>query len=296
MIDQAIGVAVLLAIGGLVYAVALCVLIAWRLRHPPRRTYASALARSQPTEPGELSPPLRFESWSFRSRGVELPAWDMKGRDSNGPTVIFTPGWGDSRIGALPRAAQLAPHASRLIAWDPPGLGEAPGTCSLGVGEVDDLLALIEHVGPRPIVLYGWSLGAGVSIAAASRPGAGSVIGVVAEAPYRYPVTPARNVLRGSSLPHGVSLDGAMWICGLGGRRRFDRVLDAEKVACPLLVIHGEHDAISPPADGRLVAQAARSGSFACVFGGDHNRLWTDPEMVEQARDAAGAFFVLIAN
>jgi pimeloyl-[acyl-carrier protein] methyl ester esterase len=67
-------------------------------------------------------------------------------------------------------------------------------------------------------------------------------------------------------------------------------------VACPLLVIHGEHDAICPPEDGRLIAHAAPEGSFACVFGGDHNRLWTDPEMLEQTRDAAGAFFVLLAN
>lgn len=296
MIDQTLGLAVLLGLGGLVYGLALSMLIAWRLRHPPRRTYASALARSQPTDPGEVCPPLPFEAWTFLSRGRELPVWDMKGRDRTGPTVIFTPGWGDSRIGSLVRAAELAPFASRLIAWDPPGLGEAGGTSSLGVGEVDDLLALIAHLGARAVVLYGWSLGAGVSIAAAARPGAASVIGVIAEAPYRLPITPARNVLRASSLPHGVSLAGAMWMCGLGGRRRFDRGVDAAGVGCPVLVIHGENDAISPIEDGRRIANAAPQGSFACVFGGDHNRLWTDPEMLEQARDAAGAFFVLIAN
>jgi len=296
VIDQALGLALLLSAGGLMYAFALSGVIAWRLRHPPRRTYASALARSQPTDPGEVSPPLSYETWSLRSRGRELPVWDMKGRDGSGPTVIFTPGWGDSRIGSLVRAAALAPFASRLIAWDPPGLGEAGGTCSLGVGEVDDLLALFEHVGAPATVLYGWSLGAGVSIAAAGRPGAGAVIGVIAEAPYRLPKTPARNVLRASSLPHGVSLAGAMWLCGLGGRRRFDRGADAAGVECPLLVIHGECDEISPVEDGRQIARNAPRGSFACVIGGDHNRLWTDPEMLEQARDAAGAFFVLLAN
>ena len=49
--------------------------IAWMLTHPPRRTYASAIARGRPGDPGELDRPREFHSWSFRTRGMRLPVW-----------------------------------------------------------------------------------------------------------------------------------------------------------------------------------------------------------------------------
>lgn len=299
MIDQAAGLAALLALGGIIYFLSVVGLVAWRLRHPPRRTYASALARSQPADPSELSPPLAYEAWSFRSRGLDLPVWDIRGRRPRGPVIVFTPGWGDSRIGSLPRALALAQYASRLIAWDPPGLGEAPGTSSLGIHEPEDLAALVGHLNTTLVVLVGWSLGGGISIAAAADPRlAGRVHGVIAEAPYRFPDTPARNVLRAASLPHGLSLTGAMWLCRLGGRRRrdFDRCAHAARLPCPLLVVHGDADAVSPPADGRAIADAAPRAHFAAIPAGDHNRLWTDPAMLEATLAAVAAFLDRLGN
>ncbi len=292
MIDQLPGLAVLLALGGVIYALILILGTNWKLRHPPRRTYAAALARNLPSDPSELETPLAFESWTFRSRNLDLPVWDIKGSNPDGPVIILTPGWGDSRIGALVRTPYLAEHASRIIAWDMPGHGEAPGTSTLGVREPQDLCALIEHLG-CPVVLYGWSLGAGVSIAAAAEPNISSrVPAVIAEAPYRFPETPARNVLRAAHLPSGFSLTGAMWTLGLTGkgRRNFDRCAHAARLSCPLLVIHGRHDPVCPPDDGRAIADAAPDGSFALIDPGDHNRLWTDPDMLEDVTQATEAF------
>jgi uncharacterized protein len=292
MIAQLPGLAILLALGGIIYALILILGTNWKLRHPPRRTYAAALARNLPSDPSELETPLAYESWTFRSRNFDLPVWDITGLNAQGPVIILTPGWGDSRIGALVRTPYLAEHASRIIAWDMLGHGEAPGTSTLGIREPQDLCALIEHLA-CPVVLFGWSLGAGVSIVAATDPNTSSQVrAVIAEAPYRYPETPARNVLKAAHLPSGFSLTGAMWTLGLTGkgRREFDRCAHAARLSCPLLVIHGEYDTVCPAEDGRAIADAAPNGTYVQIDSGDHNRLWTDPGMLEQVTIATETF------
>ncbi len=274
------------------------------LTHPPRRTYAGALARGRPGDPSEIPPPLgplSFQSWRFESRGASLPVWDVDGKRAEGPVAVLTHGWGDSRIGALSRAAVLAPHCSRLVLWDMPGHGEAPGGCALGVGEVDDLVALLGvlqrgRVSPAPVVLLGWSLGAGVSIAAAAaRP---DLVGaVIAENPYRLASTPARNVLAGAHLPHRLNLPIAMalhalrlgWPAGDLDGPRFDRAALARGLRCPLLVLAGERDGVSPAEDGRTIALAAE-GRFVLVPEGEHHGLWTNRASSEVMARECGAF------
>ncbi len=283
------GLVVLLALGLVAGVVLLTLWTRWMLTHPPRRTYATALARGRPGDPGEIPPPtgpLEFHSWRFESRGATLPAWDVLGGRRDGPVVVLLHGWGDSRIGGLSRAAVLAPHCSRLVLWDLPGHGEAPGTCSLGVLEVADAIALLDSLrggtgSHTPIALLGWSLGAGVAIAtAAARPDL--VAGVIAENPYRLASTPARNVLVGERLPHRLNLPLAMalhaaslgWGAGELDGPRFDRAELARSVRCPLLVVSGERDEVSPAEDGRVIAAAG--GRFVLLPAGGHHGLWTD--------------------
>ena len=138
---------------GLALAIAAaCLLEARRLRRPPRRTYAWAVSRGVPADPGEATPPRRFTAFSFNGPGgAAHPAWEVEGGDPDGPIVIATPGWGDSRLGIIPRLAGLVPRASKIVAWDPPGLGEAPGRCNLGTRrDVEALLSLVETDCPHP--------------------------------------------------------------------------------------------------------------------------------------------------
>ena len=271
----------------------------WRLTHPPRRTYASALARGCPGDPSEL--PARpdgqrrtFTSWTLRtSDGLDLPVWDMPGDDPRGPVLILTHGWGDSRIGALTRAEPLLLHVSRTVMWDLRGHGDAPGTCRLGTREVDDLRRLIaqvrgESAGSAPaVVLLGWSLGAGVSIVAAASvdPAASTdrsapVASLIAEAPYRRAITPARNVLRGLGLPVGPVLQLAFWLLGLdfgvGPRwRGFDRAAHAAGLRVPLLLIHGDQDEVCPFEDARAISASCPGARLIHVEGAGHHSLWT---------------------
>lgn len=311
------GLLILLA-AGLVLGWAMLVLhTAWLLSHPARRGYAFAVARNLPGDPSEIEVVdalgamrrgLPFTEWTFRSRGLDLPVWDVRGLDPAGPTIIVTHGWGDSRVVMLSRLVGLATMASRVVMWDLPGHGESPGRAgsglTLGVGEHEDLLELIERVAPagttarseRAVVLYGASLGAGVSIVAAAEltkrtGGCGQVEAIIAEAPYRLPHVPARNVLRMRGLPYRTNLIPAIALLGLrvgqglswvlsptaGG---FDRALHAARLPAglPVLVLHGSLDAVCPLEDARAIAAAAPNARLSVIEGGGHNNLWTDPE------------------
>lgn len=288
-----LGFAVLFLLGLLC---AIAFVTAWtlhRLLHPPRRTYATALAQGRPGQPDQLrgptGTPRSFESWTISWRGMDLPVWDIAGDAPSGPVVIMTHGWGDSRIGALARAEALLPDASRVIAWDMPGHGDAPGSCLLGVHEHEALRALVERVAGNgtPVVLLGWSLGAGVSLAAMSgwEGGAsGSVRCVICEAPYRLPQTPARNMMWSFRLPTAINLPVAMALARLRigappfwqqERGTFDRASFAASVRAPVVIIHGEDDAIAPVQDARDIAAAAPHAQLLTLPDAGHYSLWT---------------------
>lgn len=308
----------------------------WRLTHPPRRTFATALAQGRAGDPSEVrawmsmedrletrapeegegegrgvgsgwaggSPDgvLAWESWVFRSRGLEFPVWDVRGMAADGLVVVMTHGWGDSRIGGLSRLGWLARVASRVVMWDMAGHGEAPGVCALGAREWEDLSALVRVVGEgRGVVLHGWSLGAGVSIEAAGRLGGGVVRGVIAESPYREAVTPARNVLRSWGYPHGVTLRAALaWVGlrnGVGARwAGFDRAGWAERLEVPLLVIHGLADEVCPAEDGKVIASRASRGRFEGVAGAGHHGLWTEAGTAARCAGCVAEFLSMIAG
>ncbi|XOV76311.1 MAG: hypothetical protein ACFHWZ_05115 [Phycisphaerales bacterium] len=214
---------------GLVIALALGAWITGHhLRRPPRKTYGWALR--------ETFPAIRV-NWTSHSRlmrsnwicaddpelkGFGLsPVWDVEGRDPSGPVIIWTPGWGDSRVGALARIRHLAPVAKRVIAWDPPGQGEASGRWPMAVREDRMLMQLAqwatrEHAGA--LVLAGSSMGAGLSIVSAVRLAEAEgvkVVGVIAEAPYRRPTAPARNYLRATGHPHSWNIQSVYALMGV---------------------------------------------------------------------------------
>lgn len=291
---EAWGLFVLLAVGGVVYLAILIAMTAWMLTHPPRRTYAWAVSRGRAGDPGEMEQARGYESWTFEFRGLSLPVWEIAGERPDGPAIVLTTGWGDSRIGSLLRVPALVRHASRLILWEMPGHGEAPGHCTLGTREVEALRGLVDRVAQgRKVVLYGWSLGAGASIAAAA--GDERVAAVIAEAPYRLPRTPAKRVLANVRLPHVMNLQPALWMLGtafgVGPRfRGFDRAAHAARLSCPLLVLHGTEDGVCPVEDGRAIAAAAAKGRFVAIEGGGHNNLWVEDEFKEQMKRAIDGF------
>jgi len=306
------GLSSLLALGLIIAWVVIVLRTWWGLVRPPRRTYGSAVSAGRPGTPDELPPgpngQRTFESWTFRARSVDLPVWDIEGEAPDGPTWVLCHGWGDSRIGGLTRVPAVIALASRVIVWDMPGHGDAPGNSSLGAHEPDALLALLERLGPSVrVVLFGWSMGAGVAIATAARiaaeassPAGGprarcaGIVGIVAEAPYRFAPTPAQGMLRTLGLPVRGILAPALALAGLRSGvgiswRGFDRAALARGVGCPLLVIHGESDAICPLQDGRDIAAAAR-GELVTLANTGHYGVWTQEPAAGVAREAVAAW------
>lgn len=302
----------LLLIVGLVGFVALTTWwTAHRLRRPPRRTDAYAVSRGLPASPGEMPTPIGYEQRTITlgrpgGRAYEAPVWIIRGADAQGPIVIATPGWGDSRIGLLPRLATMLPVCSAVVAWDPPGLGVGPGLCALGTSEPSMLLDLARTItahfeNPRPIVLLGWSMGAGIAIAAAAEAQRDDQIAaVIAESPYRMPWTPARHVLRNAGYPHRVNVPLCFlalgWRLGVGARwSGFDRARLAERMVCPLLVVHGSDDEICPVSDARDIDRGAARSMLLIVEGAGHNNLWTDERYKPQTAGAVRDFLLALS-
>jgi pimeloyl-ACP methyl ester carboxylesterase len=288
MLASVLGLLLLLAIGGVLYWLGIVAWTARTLTHPPRQTYASAVFRRAPGDPGELDSPRQFQAWTLRSQGRDLAVWDLPGDDPNGPVAIVTHGWASGKVNSIRRAPVLTARCSRVVFWDMPGHGESKGRCTLGVKEPADLVALAERVGEgRPLVLCGSSMGTGVSIAAALQLSDAAL--VIVEAPYRQAPTPAANVMRFKGAPVRFNLGPALAYVGIAAcgrwtgpqlsadrRLPFDRAVLAARLACPLLVFHGDADPTCPIEDGRAIAAASPQGRFVEIPGGTHQNLWTN--------------------
>jgi len=302
-VSALIGFASLLALGGGVFIGAMVAHTVGSLRRPPRRTYAWALSRGVAGDPSELDEPLGFESFVFRGRAHELPAWRVEGLDPRGPCAVLVHGWGSSRVGALARIPAIARWASEILVCDLEGHGESPGLSRMGESEHHDIAALAAHrADERPVLLYGWSMGAGIALRTACDFGEKlGVVGVGAESPYIHAITPARNVIRLRGYPVALNLRPSMaligWRLGIGPNwSGFARDAIARRVGCRVLVLHGVDDAVCPIRDGRCVARAAPRAEIHEIEHGGHNNLWTDPGLRQEMERALGSFVASLAQ
>ncbi len=309
LLDTILGLAQILLVGLTLAVIGITWLTLRTLRNPSRRTYAWATARNRPGTPEELDPPHAFTEREFDTDAGPINAWEIPGEAPEGVVVVLCPGWGDSCLGVLPRLSALLPHARLVVPFDPPGHGDTPtsaGKTSLGIKEpgiIRDIVRTLsaEHTDAR-FVLMGWSMGAGASIAAAAKPGDAPIAGVIAEAPYDLAPTPARNVVRLSGLPWRLNVPLAYFVLALRLGKGlapsvFSRTAHAAKMpaSVPLLVLHGGADAISPPEDGRAIADAAPSATLAMIEGAGHNNLWTDDRYKGASAEAVQAFLGRVA-
>ncbi|MFO0874650.1 MAG: alpha/beta fold hydrolase [Phycisphaerales bacterium] len=307
----------LLSLAALLLLLLLAGAIAWETTHPPRRTAAWAIAHGKPVDPGDLG--LPFVEWTLdRPDGARMPVWEIAparngddrgrtGRAANDATdgathgaatdprdarlcAIVLHGWGRSRIDSLGRVAALlraadvaAPGAiDRVIVPELRGHGESGAEVSrLADGEDADLLELLRRIDAPSYVLAGHSMGGVVSILAAASddPIAARVRGVIAWAPYTDVHVPMRNRLRAREAPARPFTDAALALLRIVGVRRRRTVPAAARLRCPLLVIQGEGDIVSPLDGAEMIASAAPRGTFVLLPG-------AHPDVHEVASDA----------
>lgn len=258
------------------------VAVLFSIHRPRRKTFAVALALGCPTEPGDLDLPSEEATFNLPGpgQGYTSPGWIIQGEKPDGPTIIILHGHRDSRYGALYRAKMLAPYAGRIVAFDWPGHGDCTAPWMVfGEREVEDVLAVLdglpadEHAA-KPAVLFGYSLGAQIAIkTAALHPD--RFAGVIADGPYRRWDSPIRMRMKRMHLPASLFIYPiAAYYLMRGYLPGFDRLKFAERLQCPLLVIHGTHDPTCPFEEGLELADAAPQGTFVPVEGGGHINLY----------------------
>ncbi|MEX0885935.1 MAG: alpha/beta fold hydrolase [Phycisphaeraceae bacterium] len=279
------------------------------LRRPPRRRFTQALARGLPTDPEPLGQPWRETALRLADGGA-TDAWIIAGRQPVGPTVLIVHGFADSRYGALTWVHHVLDHASEVVVFDLPGHGDAqPTHAGLGTREPADVLAVASQVATgRPVVLYGYSMGAVIAISAAAlaarQLGAADgarVVGVIADGPYRHWHEPVYRELRRRRYPAGllVGLSGLVMRVRLPSLARIDRARDAGELTVPLLVLHGCGDEICPLSAAEAIAEAGPRGRLVRFEQGCHLDLAAcEPARYREAvvwlfeqvaRDGAGA-------
>lgn len=246
-------------------------------------------------------------AWLLPPSSLRQPAWtpdptswwpaEPEPAASADTWLIAVHGRGSSRSQALRVARTLGALgcASLLISYrnDPGAPGD--GTCRLGTDEWADVEAAVAEAharGARRILLAGWSMGGAIVATFLRRSAlAASVDGVLLDSPVLDWAAAVRRTLQARKLPPGVraGLVGS-WKAALRVRARLDWAeLDQrslpERLAAPVLLIHGTADDLVPVATSDALA-AARPDlvTYLRLDGAEHLHGWNrDPARYDSA-------------
>ena len=268
------GAAFLGVSGGLVYASAVAGVVREAMK-PERKAVGWALGRGLPSEPTAWG--LRAREWTYEWNGALCPVFDLGEEGADAPTAIVLHGFGRSRYDALSRLGPLIPHAQRFLMPDLPGHGDAQGRGTrLGTDEDGFLADFIAKHTAGPVLLVGHSLGATVAIhAALDTRISGRIGGVIALAPYESLRTPlgARLDLRG--MPRRALTGPSIAVLSrLGIRERSTREA-AARLECPLAVLAGADDPVTPLAEAKAIAESARVHRLTVIPHARHDDFQT---------------------
>lgn len=243
------------------------------MRVPPRKTYGAALAHGLPTTPQEIDFPFEEHTVTYRD-GSATTVWEI---DAGGPddlAVIMTHGFGDSRYGALTWAPLFSGLCGKLFVYDLRAHGDSTAKHGCySAKERDDLVELMDMlILPPRVVLFGYSMGAVISISAAGQL-KDRIAGVIADGPYRKPMEPIIGHMllnRWPPYPFAWLVDWHL-LFWWRSYMPFDRVEQVKQTTCPLLVLHGTADPICKFQSAKQLVDAAPASSTLIAFeGGGH--------------------------
>lgn len=212
------------------------------------------------TPPAQAGFPEAEELELKTADGVTIVAWHVPSRDGQ-PFWIYFHGNGGSLSYRVGRFRELIAPGHGLLAVSYRGYGGSGGSPS-EAGLIEDARAAYAFAAARHpaerIMLWGESLGSGVAIALAVE---WPVARLVLEAPFysaaeiaagAYPFLPVRLLMKD----------------------QFRSDLRVAKVTAPVLVVHGDRDAVVPIASGQALYRLIKSPKrFVRVTGGGHENL-----------------------
>jgi uncharacterized protein len=242
---------------------------------------------------------LAYESLTVESDGLDLPAWFIPARGgAPGPAVVLVHGWESARDRTLPMALFLTAAGFHCLTFDVRAHGaNPPEDLPLSAGEFgSDALAAFHATIARPEVtvaaISGHSMGGiGAILAAGADPRVAAVVASSTPAgPYR--LTRQTFRLARLPIPDPIAYPLAWRTTRVYLRPRGHAVRSVSAVSAiaryagPVLLAHGELDAVVPSSHMDRLAIAARAGKAArsdtapvetvLVPGGQHSWLYED--------------------
>lgn len=223
-------------------------------------------------EPPVPDPKMNLQIRMFESQdGTVLQGWSMPSRTgmSHG-TVVYCHG-ADSNVGDYYEAAEFIPRDGfDLFLFDYRGYGGSKGSPTRE-GTILDTHAAIEYskreplFRPGPIILYGYSLGAGIAIVVASE--RDDIAGVIAESGFTSYREIGRKVVRESWKTWPFAAFSRILVS-----RGYDPIDYVDRISPrPLFLMHGGEDKLVPSEmSERLYAKAKEPKSLWIRKGGTH--------------------------
>jgi alpha-beta hydrolase superfamily lysophospholipase len=190
--------------------------------------------------------------------GVTLRAWTCPAKGARRGSVVYLHGIADNRGSAAGVLTRFRDRGFDAVAYDSRAHGDSGGSaCTYGFYEKRDLHRAIDTLAPGPVVLIGTSLGAAVALQEAADDT--RVIAVVAAEPFsdlRTVATERAPFLFGRS-----AVDKAFQIAEQQAQFKVDEVSPvraAERIAVPVLLIHGAADVDTPPSHSQRIFEALK--------------------------------------
>jgi fermentation-respiration switch protein FrsA (DUF1100 family) len=232
---------------------------------------------------------VRYEPVALRAAdGVELVAWFMPASRKADATVLFLHGNAENISTHFMNVAWMPAEGFNVLALDYRGYGGSEGKPSLpGMQlDIDAALAALRarpDVDPRRIVLFGQSLGGALAIHYAARgPQRGALRAVIADSAFADYRMIASEKLAGSAVTWPFQ-----WLPALVVDNDYSPLASIGAVSpLPLLLIHGEADAVVPPHHAqRLFDAAGRPKELWLLPGVGHIASVRDPALRQRLSD-----------
>lgn len=213
------------------------------------------------------------------ANGKQLFAWFIPTAHP-APALVIIHGWGGNAGMMLPLAAPLHAAGYALLLLDARCHGRSDGDSFASLPRfTEDIEAGLSWLAAQPEVdagalgVIGHSVGAGAALLAASRQA--SIRAVVSLAAFAHPATMMRRWLAASHIPYwplgAYVLAYVQWVIGY----RFDDIAPIHtiaKLACPVLIVHGDADDTVPVSEACQIFAARTSEQVVLlVLPGGHD-------------------------